>query len=54
MFEFSSIQKFPFSGMERGPWTKISARRYQKEGPRAMTCEAGSINVKVDPKGGEK
>ena len=30
-FEFTSVDEFPFSGMERGPWIKKSARLYSKD-----------------------
>lgn len=49
VFEFASIEDFPYSGLERGPWTKISARKYEKTGPRAMVCTIGSVNVEVIP-----
>lgn len=35
---------FNASGFERGPWVKISARRYKKPG---MTCRVGSIKIFV-------
>lgn len=30
IFEFDSIKSFPLSGMERGPWIKMSSRKYRK------------------------
>lgn len=41
-FEF--VYSHNAAGFERGPWVKISARRYEKP---SMTCRVGSINVFV-------
>ena len=53
-----------FSGIERGPWIKLTARTYTKhtnpfsvdiherqlhEQWHGLTCEVGSINVEVNP-----
>jgi len=46
-FEFHRDSSY--SGLESGPWTKISARKYEKTGPRAMVCRVGSIHVLVQP-----
>ena len=42
-FEFDN-SRFRTSGMERGPWTKTSPRKYEKPN---MKCTVGSINTKV-------
>ena len=42
-FEFDN-SRFPLSGMERGPWVKTSARKYEKPG---MRCQVGSINAEL-------
>lgn len=50
-FEFRSVDQFPFSGMERGPWVKISARVYRTlEGDHRLAkhkLRVGSINAEV-------
>lgn len=44
-FEFSARAEFPYSGMERGPWVKTSARKYAK--PGMMECRVGSVKAGV-------
>jgi hypothetical protein len=43
-FEFESVLKFPYSGMARGPWKKVSSRRYTDG---THTHEVGTVNVRV-------
>jgi len=45
-FLFTAEKEFPYSGIARGPWIKISARKY-KHADSGMTCLVGSINAKV-------
>lgn len=46
-FEFSSLYEFPYSGMERGPWVKLSPRMYERKRD-GMTCQVGTIHVPVE------
>ena len=46
-FEFDHSDMPIASGIETGPWQKISARTYEKGGDRAMRCRVGSVNVAV-------
>ena len=52
IFEFESVRRFPFSGMVRGPWVKVSARGYVAllaEHPLAQKkLRVGSLLVRVD------
>ena len=60
-FEFIHV---PFSGMEHGPWVKVSTRKYRKDtSPFSvdrfarmehetwckLICQVGTINVAVNP-----
>src|SRR5262245_1602326 len=51
-FEFASIRKFPFSGMERGPWIKTGSRTYESAGSahrlHGHKIKVGSINAEVE------
>lgn len=44
VFEFNSVDEFPYSGLERGPWVKISPRKYAKKG---IECRIGSTGTGV-------
>ena len=52
-FRFQSEETMPYSGIEHGPWIKVSARKYEKVlgSGRPMQCRIGSVNVavKLDP-----
>jgi len=50
VFVFSSEYN-PFNGLVRGPWRKISPRKYQshEHATHDMTCQVGTIGVFVSP-----
>ena len=45
-FRFASEETMPCSGMKRGPWEKISPRKY-KHLDDGMECRVGSITAMV-------
>jgi hypothetical protein len=45
-FTFLSEVTMPYSGMKKGPWRKISARKYVHV-EDGMECRVGSVNVQV-------
>jgi len=52
VFRFSSEFKWPYSGMKKGPWKKLSARKYVHMEDKLpdggdFECRVGSINVEV-------
>lgn len=47
-FRFASEFTMPYSGLKRGPWRKISPRKYVHV-HEDMECHVGSINVEVQP-----
>ncbi len=48
VFEFTAVKEFPTSGMMRGPWEKISPRRYRKIDDVDFVCTVGSIEASAD------
>ena len=45
-FAFTAEDEFPYSGIAKGPWIKLSARKY-KHADSGMVCQVGSIKAKV-------
>lgn len=46
-FRFESEESMPYSGMARGPWEKISARKYRHLEDVGLVCVVGSLSVLV-------
>ena len=46
-FRFESERSMPYSGMARGPWEKISARKYRHLEDVGLVCVVGSVSVLV-------
>lgn len=46
-FIFTSEKEFPYSGIEKGPWRKMSARTYIHT-RKDMRCTVGSIGAHVE------
>ena len=46
-FEFESVHTFPHSGMMRGPWVKLSMRKYFLKDNRKFVCKVGTVKTKV-------
>lgn len=46
-FIFSSESKWWSLGMIRGPWIKISTRRYKHDAPAGLIYTVGTVQVEV-------
>ena len=47
VFRFESEVSLPYSGMARGPWEKISDRKYRHLEDVGLVCVVGSLSVLV-------
>ena len=49
VFIFASEKEFPYSGMAKGPWKKISSKKYILEDEPSVEHQVGSVNAEVIP-----